>query len=603
MATKTVPLSQFLAGGARAAADDDSPLPTASAAREGKGEAVGTKYVVEWNGSGPLPLPPDVVKANVNNQTFTASNKLLSPPASLDVFKLRLADLVREYFDSSDVMEVIRQLEEMQMPRHHDQLVRRAIVLSLERSDREREMAAVLISSLHVRRIISSTQVFDAFIALLEMSADILLDNPTADAMLAHFLSDAVLDGCLTPTFILEPPPLSVKLGEEQLGVARRVLAEAERRLREGTALAAPSDAMHVPLQQVKATIESLIAEYLQARRAAQRARAARLPRGARRADPSAPLRPARAAQASDIGEVSRRLREGDIHLPLRHEVVKRAVRVAMQRGPKECESISRLLSALYGATLPASEIARGFEALLDESADLLIDVPDTPRLLGNFVARAVSDEVLAVSFVQQALRTKAADDAGAAALKRAKALLAIGHKSHHMARIWGPRALAATASVDEVKALFQSIVDELFVRTSARKRGRPRREGARERRALTPRRAATAADRSARAQVGHDCAEAERALTELCVPAYHHEFAKRLLRRAVEGSAADRELTASLLARLVGGAEPAIAKESVAQGFERLSEVLADLRLDTPNAEQILAGLRATTQAKGIVP
>jgi hypothetical protein len=256
-----IPLGVFLEG---QGADE---LPSAPGRH--LDEPVGTKYTVEWSGDGPLPLPPDIVKANAAKTTFTASNRLLTQPTSLEEFKAKLADLIREYFDSADVMEVIRQLDELRMPRHHDQLVRRAIVLSLERTDREREMSAVLISSLYVRRIISSAQVFDAFIVLLETAADLQLDVPAATRMLAHFLADAVLDGCLTPTFILEPPPLSIKLTADQKGVADRILAEAAVRLREGTAIAAPSDVLTIPLQEVKATIESLITEYLQVRRVA----------------------------------------------------------------------------------------------------------------------------------------------------------------------------------------------------------------------------------------------------------------------------------------------------------------------------------------------
>jgi hypothetical protein len=581
MPAKAVPLSVFLSSGSHAAAEEDA-LPTAPLASSAEGG--GKKYVVEWSGDGPLPLPPDVVQANINNRTFTASNKLFAkPPATLEEFKVKIAELILEFFDSNCVMEVVRQLEELQMPRTHGELVRRAILLSLDRSDREREMVAVLISSLHVRRIISSTQVFNAFLALLESAADIILDVPAADGMLAHFLADAALDGCLTPTFILEPPPLSIKLTADQRAVADRILAEAARRLHDGTALAAPSAALSVPLSQVKATIESFIAEYLQVRRArsgawqgAKRARGAshrhraRAPRAHHCA--SASTSPARAprpratpAQAADLGEVSRRLREGQVHLPLRHEVVKRGVRVAMQRGPQECESISRLISALYGGTLPACEISRGFEALIEEAADLALDVPTADRLLGNFLARAVSDEVVPANFVELALRTKAGgDDAGVAALRRAKALVAISHNSHRMARIWGPRATAASASVDEVKKMFQDIVDEFF--TSS------------------------------------DGAEARRALDELSVPAYHHEFCKKLLRRAVEGTRAERELTLTLLVMLSSGEEPTVSTDALAQGFERLTETLSDLSLDAPHAPATLASLRAEAKAKGVV-
>jgi len=530
MAGKAIPLAKFLDGAGPA---DDLPKAPVAASQDEKG----TKYVMEWNGNGPLPLPPDVVKANENQKMFTASNRLITkPPQTVEEFKARISESILEYFDSADVMEVIRQLEELRMPLQHHQLVRRAIILSIERSDREREMAAVLISSLYVRRVISSTQVFDAFISLLESAEDIMIDNPACDGQLAHFLADAVLDGCLTPTFILEPPPLSVNLAASARAVADGILVDAARRLREGTAVAAPTESLAVPLEEVKRTIESMVAEYL---------------------------------QAEDVGEVARRLREGQVLQPLRHEVVKRGVRVALQRGPQECEAVSRLLSALYGGVLPAAEIARGFEALLKEAADLALDVPDAPRMLGNFLARAVSDEVVTPGFVDQALRTGHPDPktAGHAALTRARALLAMGHGSHRMARIWGPRAVAAKATVEEIKAMFKDIVDEFFV--------------------------------------GRDPVEAQRSLDELAVPSYHHEWAKKLLRRAVEGTAEERALTTDLLALVTAGDTPTVAKDKVSQGFDRLADAdsMADVKLDTPNAEQILTQLRADAAKKGALP
>lgn len=174
--------------------------------------------------------------------------------------------------------------------------------------------------------------------------------------------------------------------------------------------------------------------------------------------------------QAEDVSEVARRLREGHVHLPLRHEVVKRGVRMAIQRTPAQCESVSRLISALYGSTLPAPEIARGFEALLDEAPDLALDFPEVPRLLGNFLARAVSDEVLAVAFIDQALRTTPVDANGVAhsALHHAKSLLSIGHSGLWMARIWGPAAVASKAPVEDLKNMFADIVHEFFVRARA---------------------------------------------------------------------------------------------------------------------------------------
>lgn len=321
MAGKAIPLAQFLDGTPGPSGSDELP----SAPTAGSGEQVASaKYTVEWNGNGPLPIPDEVVKASEHLTKFNATNPLhTQPPATLEEFKAKVNELVLEYFDSADVMEVIRQLEELKMPRQHDQLVRRAIILSLERTDREREMVAVLVSSLHVRRVVSSSQVFEAFISLLESVTDLMLDCPSADGMLAHFLADAVLDGCLTPTFILEPPPLNVKLSKEAVEVASGVLEDAAKRLRDGTAIAAPSESLSVPLDAVKKNIESLVAEYLQVRaprrprsRAASRSRAARAarPRAAgrrrRRGRPPAARGPRTPAAAARGGEARRARRD-----------------------------------------------------------------------------------------------------------------------------------------------------------------------------------------------------------------------------------------------------------------------------------------------------
>ncbi len=58
-------------------------------------------------------------------------------------------------------------------------------------------------------------------------------------------------------------------------------------------------------------------------------------------------------------------------------EVVKRAVSLSLDEGPRERELISRLLTYLHPRPLSDSDLETGFELLLDSLNDLSIDIPD----------------------------------------------------------------------------------------------------------------------------------------------------------------------------------------------------------------------------------
>ena len=57
--------------------------------------------------------------------------------------------MLGEYFTSGDVGEVARQLQEAGQPQFGWALVKKAITLAMDRHDKEREMASVLLSALY----------------------------------------------------------------------------------------------------------------------------------------------------------------------------------------------------------------------------------------------------------------------------------------------------------------------------------------------------------------------------------------------------------------------------------------------------------------------
>lgn len=58
-------------------------------------------------------------------------------------------------------------------------------------------------------------------------------------------------------------------------------------------------------------------------------------------------------------------------------EIVKKAISVASDKGPRERELVSRLLTCLHPALMSTEELEVGFEILLDSMDELSKDVPD----------------------------------------------------------------------------------------------------------------------------------------------------------------------------------------------------------------------------------
>ena len=104
-----------------------------------------------------------------------------------------------------------------------------------------------------------------------------------------------------------------------------------------------------------------------------------------------------------------------------------------------ERELISRLLSSLYGTALPSAHIRTGFSVMLDRLDDTQLDVPMAPTLLGNYLARAVVDDVLPPAYLRRAPQPHAA---AREAIARARALLGEGGAAAaRLEAVWGPAA------------------------------------------------------------------------------------------------------------------------------------------------------------------
>lgn len=96
------------------------------------------------------------------------------------------------------------------------------------------------------------------------------------------------------------------------------------------------------------------------------------------------------------LAEVVRKARA----LSMTPHIVSCAVELSLNYKDSHREMTSLLISDLYGRLLRTVDIERGFSALLANLTDLILDTPEAPTWLGNFIARAVADDCIPPRFV-----------------------------------------------------------------------------------------------------------------------------------------------------------------------------------------------------------
>lgn len=82
--------------------------------------------------------------------------------------------------------------------------------------------------------------------------------------------------------------------------------------------------------------------------------------------------------------------------------------------------------------------MSTGYDMLLTNLPDLILDTPEAPVLLGNFIARSVADDCIPPKYVTNPDNVEQLNENALAALKRADALLSLKQGWAHLDNIWG---------------------------------------------------------------------------------------------------------------------------------------------------------------------
>ncbi|XP_064408403.1 programmed cell death protein 4a [Latimeria chalumnae] len=247
-----------------------------------------------------------------------------------------------------------------------------------------------------------------------------------------------------------------------------------------------------------------------------------------------------------DTGEVVALLKELNLGRK-RHEFPSLAVSLSLEGKASHRELTSRLLSDLVGKVMSLEDIARSFDRILQDLPDLILDTPEAPQMLGQFIARAIADHALPLNFLDR-YKGKVDCEHARAALDRAAVLLSMKREINRLDNVWG-----VGGGQKPVKHLIKEMNLLLKEYLSS-----------------------------------GEISEAEHCLRDLEVPHFHHELVYEAIIMVLESTG---EIPVNMMVKLLKALWETglITLDQMNRGFLRVYKELPDINLDVPLAHTIM--------------
>lgn len=260
-----------------------------------------------------------------------------------------------------------------------------------------------------------------------------------------------------------------------------------------------------------------------------------------------------------DTNEVAELLAELNLG-PMRSVVPSLAVALALEAKASHRELTSRLLADLCGPVLSHGDMEKSFDKLLRELPDLVLDTPGAAQLVGQFIARAVSDQILSKTYIE-GYKGKVDCEYARAALDRAAVLLKMSMGGLRIDSQWGTGGgqQPVIQLIKEMNLLLKEYI------------------------------------------LSGDSKEAERCLRDLEVPHFHHEFVYEAIVMVLESNG---EKTFKMVLQLLKSLSVSsiITVDQMRRGYQRVYMDIAEINIDVPRAYFILEQFVDKSFSMGII-
>uniref|UniRef100_A0A4W5N614 Eukaryotic translation initiation factor 4 gamma 2 n=1 Tax=Hucho hucho TaxID=62062 RepID=A0A4W5N614_9TELE len=127
------------------------------------------------------------------------------PPAREELLKMT-ETVVTEYLNGKHIDEAVNGIREMKAPKHFlPEMLGKVIVVSLDRSDDDKEHASTLIHTLRTEGLITGENFMQAFLNVLDQCPKIEVDVPLVKSYLAQFAARAVISELVSVAELAQP--------------------------------------------------------------------------------------------------------------------------------------------------------------------------------------------------------------------------------------------------------------------------------------------------------------------------------------------------------------------------------------------------------------
>uniref|UniRef100_A0A674ER62 Eukaryotic translation initiation factor 4 gamma 2 n=1 Tax=Salmo trutta TaxID=8032 RepID=A0A674ER62_SALTR len=127
------------------------------------------------------------------------------PPAREELLKMT-ETVVTEYLNGKHIDEAVNGIREMKAPKHFlAEMLGKVIVVSLDRSDDDKEHASTLIHTLRTEGLITGENFMQAFLNVLDQCPKIEVDVPLVKSYLAQFAARAVISELVSVAELAQP--------------------------------------------------------------------------------------------------------------------------------------------------------------------------------------------------------------------------------------------------------------------------------------------------------------------------------------------------------------------------------------------------------------
>merc|ERR1712241_1177554 len=200
------------------------------------------------------------------------------------------------------------------------------------------------------------------------------------------------------------------------------------------------------------------------------------------------------------------------------------------------------------------------FDFLLRQLSDLILDTPEAPTVIGNFMARCIADDCIPPKFLHS-YKGHVKEPEAKKALCRADTLLGMKHGLVRLDNVWG-----VGGGIRPVKYLVKKIV--LLLKEYL---------------------------------CSQDVAEASRCLKDLEVPHFHHELVYEAVVMVIESM---HEKTDEAMCKLLQALFRSfvITIDQMKNGFGRVYDFMPEIAIDVPAAYTILERFVNRCRKSGLI-